>query len=314
MLQQTRVATVLDYYDRFLRRFPDLRALAAAPLEAVLQAWAGLGYYARARLAHACAVSLVKSHGARFPRTAVALEQLPGIGPSTAAAIAAFCFDERAAILDANVKRVIARRYAIEGEPRRPEVLEELWRHARALLPDAPQIGPYTQAIMDLGASVCTRSRPRCESCPVSGDCQAYRQGRTAQLPTRVSPLTRPVRTAHLLVALNKRAVLLEQRPASGIWGGLLSLPEFSRYRDLDRAARELGTATPQRLAERRHGFTHFTLAFTPHVLRISGSRQRAPQRRWLALAQIDAAALPAPILALLRDLRRDLHGRQPHR
>jgi len=304
MLQQTRVATVLDYYPRFLQRFPDLRALAAAPLEDVLQVWAGLGYYARARLAHACARTLVQSHRARFPDTAQALQRLPGIGPSTAAAIAAFCFGERAAILDANVRRVLARRYAIEGDPGRPQVLQQLWERARALLPQAHQIGSYTQAIMDLGATICTRSRPRCEACPVSGDCQAYRQGRTAELPVRRPSRPRPVRTAHLLVALNKRAVLLEQREARGLWGGLLSLPQFSRYEDLARAARELGAAKPRPLAPRQHSFTHFTLAFTPHVLHLPGARARAAPRRWLALAKIDHAALPAPILALLRELR----------
>jgi A/G-specific adenine glycosylase len=306
MLQQTRVGTVLAYYERFLQRFPTLHALAEAPLEEVLRVWAGLGYYARARLAHRCARTLVADQGGRFPGTSRALEELPGIGRSTAAAIAAFCHDERAAILDGNVKRVLARRYAVDGDLRRPEVLEILWQHARALLPAARHMRAYTQAIMDLGASVCTRTRPRCDQCPVHADCQARLQGRAEHLPQRTPAAPRPVRTAHLLVAVHRRAVLVEQRPARGIWGGLLALPQFAHAAQLERAARRFGAAAPRALAPRRHGFTHFTLAFTPHLLHVRGMRrpEAAPDQRWLALSQVDAAALPAPIQALLRDLR----------
>jgi len=307
MLQQTRVATVLDYYPRFLQRFPDLRSLAAAPLQDVLQVWAGLGYYARARQAHACARTLVREHGARFPRSAQALEQLPGIGPSTAAAIAAFCFGERAAILDANVKRVLARRYAIDaGMQRHAQALEQLWARARALLPPKDHIGVYTQAIMDLGALVCTRSRPRCADCPVNRDCQARQQGRAAELPARASRPARHVRAAHVLIALARGRVLLEQRPTRGVWGGLLSLPQFASREELLRAAKQLGGGEPQELAERLHSFTHFTLALTSHVLRVAQARQRrgAAQQHWIALAQVDQAALPAPVRTLLRDLR----------
>jgi len=315
MLQQTQVATVIGYYERFLRRFPDLPALAGAALEPVLQEWAGLGYYARARQAHACAQSVLRDHGGQFPRTAEALAQLPGIGPSTAAAIAAFCFGERAAILDANVKRVLVRRYAIDADPKRADVQARLWEHARALLPEGARIAAYTQGIMDLGATVCTRTRPRCTACPVAGDCQARAQGRADALPVRTPKPPRPVRSAHLLVALNRRAVLLEQRPAAGIWGGLLGLPQFTRAADLARAARGLGADAPRALPERRHGFTHFTLAFTPHVVALAARpRQRTAAQRWLPLAQIEGAALPAPILALLRELRaQGAHAAQPN-
>jgi A/G-specific adenine glycosylase len=307
MLQQTQVATVLGYYDRFLRRFPDLRALAAAPLDEVLPLWAGLGYYARARLAHACARQLVAQHGARFPRAAAELERLPGVGTSTAAAIAALCFGERAAILDANVKRVLARRYAVDGDPRRPAVSRQLWQRARALLPVADHMGVYTQAIMDLGAAICTRVRPRCPQCPVRSGCMALDQGRTEELPTRVVRAPRPVRTTHMLIAIHRRAVLLERRPPAGIWGGLLGAPQFDSPGQLHEAARALGALAPARaLAERRHGFTHFTLAYTPHLLALGGRRPRAPERRhcWLPLARIEEQALPAPLLALLRALR----------
>ncbi len=317
MLQQTQVSTVIGYYARFLQRFGNVQALAAAPLEDVLRLWAGLGYYARARMAHRCAQAVLAA-GGRFPDNAQALAQLPGIGPSTAAAIAAFCFDERAAILDANVKRVLARHHAIDGDLRRPAVVEQLWERARALLPAPRDMARYTQAIMDLGATLCTRSRPRCDACPVRADCKALLLGRVAELPVRAKAPARPLRTAHLLVAVNRRAVLLEERPPTGIWGGLLSLPEFPSLGDLQAGARALGGKDPAAMHERRHGFTHFTLAFTPHLLRLP-ARQRtaarqdaaggvaaaAPGRlRWLPLCDIDAAALPAPIRTLLRDVR----------
>jgi len=306
MLQQTRVAAARKYYARFLQRFPDVHRLAAAPLEEVLEAWAGLGYYARARLAHACARTLVREHDGCFPRSAEELQRLPGIGASSAAAIAAFCFGERVAILDANVKRVLARRYAIEGPVGRAQVIQELWRRARSLLPAAEQIGVYTQAIMDLGASVCTRSRPRCGECPVRDDCLAREQGRAEQLPTRAPAAKRPVRTAHLLLAVAQQRVFLEQRAARGIWGGLLSLPQFARPEELRRAADAFGRVKPRALAQRTHSFTHFTLRFTPHLLRLP----RAPGHRvgrsgrWVALARIESAALPSPVRALLRDVR----------
>jgi A/G-specific adenine glycosylase len=315
MLQQTQVSTVIGYYNRFLLRFPDVQALAAAPLEDVLQRWAGLGYYARARMAHRCAQAVAAGVDGKFPGTAAALERLPGIGPSTAAAIAAFCFGERAAILDANVKRVLARHRAIAGDSKRHAVLAQLWEHARALLPPARDIGRYTQAIMDLGATVCTRTRPNCDACPVRTDCQARLQDRTAEFPERSPVAQRPVRTAHFLVAVHRQAVLLEQRPPAGIWGGLLSLPEFASTGLAQAAARALGDGALAQLDERRHGFTHFTLAFTPHLLRLARAPVRnaqastvaqdaAPGRRWLPLKDIEAAALPAPILALLRDVR----------
>jgi len=306
MLQQTRVATVMDYYPRFVRRFPDLRSLAGASLQEVLQLWAGLGYYARARLAHACAQLLDGQHGGRFPRTAQALEQLPGIGASTAAAIAAFCFDERVAIFDANVQRVLARQYAVSGDLKRSQVRNMLRLHARDLLPPADQIAPYTQAIMDLGAQICTRTRPRCTQCPVSGPCLARKQGRVAQLPTPSRRALRPVRRTHMLVALAGQAVFLAPRATSGIWGGLLSLPQFSTRKELFRAAEVLGTGPPpQALATRMHGFTHFTLAITPYLLRLPRPRQRigASPGHWVELKQVRTAAVPAPVRTLLREL-----------
>jgi A/G-specific adenine glycosylase len=306
MLQQTQVATVLRYYARFLLRFPDVAALAAAPLEQVLELWAGLGYYSRARQLHACARIVAADRGGRFPDRAQDLQQLPGIGRSTAGAIAAFCFDERAAILDGNVRRVLARRFGIEGTPAVPEVERELWRLAEALLPAAGSVAAYTQAIMDLGATVCTRTAPRCDACPVAAECVARRDGRVEELPARRPARRVPVRRAHLLVALQGRAVLVEQRAAAGIWGGLLSLPEFDTAALLRAQARRLGAARPRALAPRRHGFTHFTLEFTPHLLLADPPALHASDaaERWLPLDRIEGAALPAPILGLLKEVR----------
>ena len=306
MLQQTRVETAAGYYTRFLQRFPDVRSLAGAPLEDVLRLWAGLGYYARARNAHRCAALVVERGGGRFPASARELQELPGIGASTAAAIAAFCHGERCAILDGNVRRVLARHAGIDGDTARGPARSRLHALAQALLPESRLMGTYTQAIMDLGATVCTRARPRCAECPVRDGCQARALGRIAELPARAAPRARRDRAVHVLVALHRRSVLVEQRPPRGIWGGLLALPEFASRRALQAAAARLGAQAPQAMTARRHAFTHFTLTFTPCIARICApSRPRpAPGRRWLALSGIERAPLPAPLLSLLRELR----------
>lgn len=308
MLQQTQVTTVAGYYTRFLARFPDVASLAAAPLAEVMRLWAGLGYYGRARNLHACARRVVAEHGGEFPRSAQSLATLPGIGRSTAAAIAALCFGECAAILDGNVKRVLARHFGIEGFPGTAAVQRRLWQIAEALLPARRAMPAYTQGLMDLGATVCTRARPRCNACPVASTCAALRTGRVSALPTprpRRAPATR---RAHVLVAVHDGAVLVVERPPSGVWGGLLALPQFDAAAALRVALRALGdeAARAQRLPARRHAFTHFTLEFTPHVVRLSRLAPRAaePGAVWLPLAQIEVAALPAPIRSLLRDVR----------
>lgn len=315
MLQQTQVSTVIGYYTRFLSRFPDVRSLAAAALDEVLALWAGLGYYARARNLHACACAIVAEHGGTFPRSAAELQRLPGIGRSTAAAIAAFCFDERAAILDGNVKRVLARHFGIEGFPGAGAVERELWRRAQALLPDAASMPAYTQGMMDLGATVCTRARPRCGACPLARSCVALRSGRVDELPTARPRRQAPVRRVQMLVALHGDAVLVEKRPPHGVWGGLLALPQFDRVAALNAAAAALGAATPVRaLPARRHAFSHFTLQFTPRVARIEklAHAAREPAACWLPLAQIDTAALPAPLRALLREVAAAHSGSTP--
>ncbi|MFN3565970.1 MAG: A/G-specific adenine glycosylase, partial [Burkholderiaceae bacterium] len=307
MLQQTQVATVVGYYARFLARFPDVATLAAAPLADVMRLWAGLGYYSRARNLHACARRVATEFGGEFPRDAQALAKLPGIGRSTAAAIAALCFGERAAILDGNVRRVLARHFGIEGFPGAAAVERRLWALAAGLLPQRREMPAYTQGLMDLGATVCTRARPRCDSCPVASTCVARRDGRVAELPAPRPRKPTPTRRAQLLVAVHDGAILVEERPAAGLWGGLLAPPQFATVAQLRAAARALGDpgARVRRLPTRRHAFTHFTLEFTPHVVRLARIAPRAaePGVVWLPLAEVETEALPAPIRRLLRDV-----------
>ncbi len=230
MLQQTQVATVIPYFERFMARFPTVQALAAAPLDEVLHLWTGLGYYARARNLHACAQALVDPTRRRIPASHRRASALPGIGRSTAGAILALSRGERHPILDGNVKRVLARVFGIAGDPSSAPVLKALWTQAEVCTP-AARVAAYTQAIMDLGATVCTRTRPACTVCPMNGDCLAAREGRQAELPGAKRRRVRPAREAVLLIAETgedaSRAVLLERRPAPGIWGGLWSPPQF---------------------------------------------------------------------------------------
>lgn len=308
MLQQTQVATVIPYYERFLARFPDVEALAAAPSEDVMALWAGLGYYSRARNLHACAKLLVERHGGRFPQTQEALAELPGIGRSTAAAIAAFAFGERAAILDGNVKRVFARHFGIAGWPGAGPVEKALWSRALQELPEQG-IEAYTQGLMDLGAMVCTRTQARCEVCPVATSCVALQEDRISELPAPRPSKARPVRHLTVAILLDEDRVWIEPRGARGIWGGLFSLPEFAA--DLDEAEfsetvrRELGLATRshRELPELIHDFTHYRLVMQPWFARVEAGALGEARGKWLALADVEGAALPAPIKRLLTSL-----------
>jgi A/G-specific adenine glycosylase len=307
MLQQTQVATALPYFRRFIERFPDVRSLARAPIGDAMALWAGLGYYARARNLHACACAVEQRHDGCFPRTAEALAKLPGIGRSTAGAIAAFCFDERAPVLDGNVKRVLARHWTIEGDPRSTPVARRLWDRAQLELPPTRQMARYTQAIMDLGATVCTRTKPACNRCPLKASCRAYSTGRTGELPAPRARRERPVRPAHVLIALAGQAVLLQRRKTEGIWGGLMCLPEFGSRAALLRRARVLGVepVPAPLLAPRQHALTHLTLTIEPVVA--AGPAVAAHDvdaRHWVALDRIDQAGLPAPHRALLCEVQ----------
>ena len=306
MLQQTQVATVVDYYQRFLVRFPDLASLAAAPLGAVLELWSGLGYYARARNLHRCAQVLMAEHGGRFPRDPARIAELPGIGRSTAAAIAAFAFGARAAILDGNVKRVLARSFAVAGYPGSAAVERELWALAERLLPEEG-IEAYTQGLMDLGAGVCVRRQPFCPACPVYAWCEARRQGRQAELPEARPRKALPEREAELAVVSDGARVLLLRRPPSGLWGGLLALPERAAAQELLRAAGTTWSAEED-LREFRHTFSHFHWWLRPRLCRLAVPLPPACGEAgawvWLAWDEVDGAALPAPIRRILREAR----------
>lgn len=307
MLQQTQVATVIPYYERFVERFPDVRALASAPIESVMASWAGLGYYSRARNLHRCAQQVADVYGGEFPREVEHLAQLPGVGRSTAAAIAALAFGERAAILDGNVRRVLARHCGIEGYPGQPKIERQFWQRAESLLP-AIEIEAYTQGLMDLGATVCTRSRPNCAACPVNETCVARSAQTIDKLPTPRPVRERPVRAATVVAMQDASgAVLLELRPPSGVWGGLLSLPEFDSEASDDAVVDDvvarygLRIAITEALGEIRHEFTHYTYLMRPRVARVIGAVGVASSSlRAVSEEALETAPLPAPIRRLL--------------
>jgi A/G-specific adenine glycosylase len=306
MLQQTQVDTVIPYYQRFLASFPDLAALAAAHEDAVLGHWSGLGYYSRARNLHAAAQRVAAEHGGQFPRDIDAILALPGIGRSTAAAISAFAFNERCAILDGNVKRVLARVFGIDGWSGEKGVENRLWELAEALLPDS-DIRAYTQGLMDLGATVCTRGKPRCDNCPFADDCIANIQGRQRELPASRPRKALPEKSTAMLVLINAGEVLLEKRPNSGIWGGLWSLPEFPEHDDPQAAASRLGyqAVLSGELPGFNHAFTHFRLYIQPWCLQVQRAPVAAePGRIWLSLDDLDGAALPTPVRRILEAIR----------
>ena len=311
MLQQTQVTTVLPYYERFLSRFPDVASLAAANEDDVLALWAGLGYYSRARNLHRTAQQVMTQHRGRFPADVDALAAMPGVGRSTAAAIAAFAYDVIAPILDGNVKRVLSRHAAIDGFPGTAAVEKQLWRIAGDRLPAQPaDIVAYTQGLMDLGATVCARAEPRCNACPVAADCAARAQGRTAELPTARPAKTLPLRHQRYLLLRHGDEVLLVKRPAPGIWGGLWCLPEISDDESsLPAVLREhFGVKTTgevRQLPDIVHTFTHFrlTLAITEVFAKGRVATAREAGTLWLALADANGAALPKPISRLLTSM-----------
>jgi len=310
MLQQTQVATVIDYYQRFMARFPDISSLASAHIDDVLHLWSGLGYYARGRNLHRSARLIHDQYGDEFPDNIETLIQLPGIGRSTAGAILALAFGQHHAILDGNVKRVLCRFEIIEGWPGTQSVQKRLWELAERYTP-AHRVGDYTQAIMDLGATLCSRTRPACEQCPVSAHCQALAQQKVNAYPQSKPRKTIPVRQTRLLILQNEAGhILLQQRPPAGIWGGLWSLPECpDDITDIPRWIKQQFKGTITKTGESmRHTFSHFHLDITP-IVALSGPDGRImddQHQLWYNPAKPKSLGLAAPIKKLLARYSRD--------
>lgn len=310
MLQQTQVAAVRPYYERFLRRFPDVRTLAAAGVDEVLHLWSGLGYYARARNLHRAAGLICTEHGAELPRCFAGLARLPGVGRSTAGAVLALSFDERFPILDGNVRRVLARYFAVAGGKTPGAGAKRLWELSERCTP-ATRVAEYTQAVMDLGATVCVRSRPLCEVCPLAAGCCARRTGRQHELPAARSARARRTRSVFMVVALHENgSVLLERRPESGVWGGLWCLPEFDTATAAQAFIRHSLVASgiePQHLSTIRHTFTHFSLIISPLLVHCAGAAVVMEEGAsvWYNIRAPARVGLPAPITTLLARLAR---------
>ncbi len=307
MLQQTQVSTVIGYYSRFLDRFPTIASLAGASQEEVMPYWAGLGYYARARNLHRCAQELVNTWNGRFPSSAAEIATLPGIGRSTAAAIAAFAHNERSPIMDGNVKRVFARYFGIHGVTSQQKTERILWDTAHAALDAAPKaldMPAYTQGLMDLGSGCCTRGRPDCMRCPLQATCHAHRSATQDQLPTPKPKKSVPERHCAMLILENAGLVLLERQVSPGIWGGLWSLPKFDDAASLQAACVNWGQAgtTVHRMAGLRHVFSHFKLHIEPWHVPCKNPiiAEPGPEQAWIPVAELSSIALPAPISKLL--------------
>ncbi len=306
MLQQTQVVTVIGYYEKFLARFPTVTDLARAHIDDVLALWAGLGYYARARNLHACAQTVLDQFGGVFPNTSQQLQTLPGIGPSSAAAIAAFCFGERAAILDGNVKRVLCRHDNLEDDITKTRTIQLLWERARQELPTIAHtrrhpdtMARYTQGLMDLGATVCLRRQPKCNACPIQTSCGAHRSGNPERLPVKQKRIqVRATREIDLLWLTLDDHVLLEKRPAKGVWGGLWCLPMELAL------STQYGLGQPQRMASFAHELTHLKMVISPWRLALTGQSPEHPvldeTRRWVQTDDLANYGLPKPVRALL--------------
>jgi A/G-specific adenine glycosylase len=315
MLQQTQVATVIPYYQRFMQRFPTLTHLAAAELDEVLHHWSGLGYYARARNLHQAARLVSDRHASRMPEQLEVLQTLPGIGRSTAGAILSLALGQPQPILDGNVKRVLARHFAVAGWPGQAAVLRQLWSLSEQLTPQT-DAAAYNQAMMDLGAMICRRGVPDCTKCPLRVSCQAHAQGTTQAVPAPKPKKPLPVKTAYLLILRNPAGeVLLERRPPSGIWGGLWSLPECPHDRSPEQWCRDLLACEPlavRQLARRRHSFSHFHYEILPLEVQVNNPSHRVmdvDERVWYNLANPDVLGLAAPVARILDELRQTSTG-----
>ena len=309
MLQQTQVSTVIPYFENFMKSFPDVATLAAAAQDNVLHHWSGLGYYARARNLHRAAQLMVEQHQSQVPTDFESLLALPGIGRSTAGAILAQATGQRFAILDGNVKRLLARYHGVEGWPGQARVSDQLWQYAEQHTPDM-RLADYTQALMDMGATLCRRSRPLCDACPLAENCMAYQQDRVNELPTRKPRKEMPVKAARLLVLKDDEGrILLEKRPSSGIWGGLWSLPECESHQnpeDLCRERWQLKTGPFIDGISFRHTFSHYHFDITPCYAEVKNPYQCVMEDErvlWYNSRQSSQLGLAAPIQAILEQI-----------
>jgi A/G-specific adenine glycosylase len=294
MLQQTQVSTVIDYYQRFLLAFPTVADLAVASIDSVLALWSGLGYYSRARNLHRCAQLVVEQFGGRFPVSQIELATLPGIGRSTAAAISAFAYGQSTAILDGNVKRVFCRVFGIEGYPGKSPIENQLWQIAEKEKP-VGGVQAYTQGLMDLGATLCTRQKPLCEKCPLQSRCIAFQSDRQAELPTRKPKKAAVSKVANFELTWLDTKILLERRPPSGVWGGLWCLPQCQEVPKKSKG-----------IASFEHSFTHFKML--AQIFQFPKSSRSVAtvsddSRRFFTLAQATDLGLPAPIRIYLESL-----------
>ena len=304
MLQQTQVKTVIPYYQKFMQRFPDILTLANAPHDEVLHHWTGLGYYARARNLQKAAQVIRDQYDGKFPQDINDVIALPGIGRSTAGAVLSLACAQHHSILDGNVKRVLARYFAVDGWPGKKDVEQALWQYADSLTPNS-RTGDYTQAMMDMGATICTRSKPKCDSCPLQQNCLAFAQGRQSELPGKKPKKEIPVRTTVMLIPMWQSQVLIYQRPPSGLWGGLWGFYEADSLDKLDATAQQLalGQYTRLTLEPFRHTFSHFHLDIQPVILQLeqpSSSQVNEKQQIWYDLLKQPNVGLAAPTKKLL--------------
>lgn len=307
MLQQTQVATVIPYYQRFMQRFPNVQALARAPQDDVLHHWTGLGYYARARNLHKTAQIVNSNHCGEFPNSVDALQELPGIGRSTAGAICAIAYKKRATILDGNVKRVLARFQAIPGWPGKADTLKALWAVAESFTP-AHRIADYTQAMMDLGATLCMRSSPACQHCPLNESCQAFVQGNPQDYPGKKPKRALPVKNCCFLVIINSDGeILLQKNPPTGLWGSLWQFPQCESEDDISITCDKLGISCEQtrKYPVQRHTFSHFHLDYQPIALTTTGYNTLSEDKNqvWYNRQNPLSLGLPKPVKALLESL-----------
>ncbi|WP_413737072.1 A/G-specific adenine glycosylase [Sodalis sp. RH21] len=317
MLQQTQVATVIPYFQRFMAKFPTVAALAAAPQDEVLHLWTGLGYYARGRNLHKAAQLIAARHGGEFPATVEDIIALPGIGRSTAGAILSLALGQHYPILDGNVKRVLARYFAVAGWPGKKDVEQRLWGLSETVTP-AHGVGQFNQAMMDLGALVCTRSRPKCELCPLNRGCEAYAAHSWALYPGKKPRQVLPEKTAWFLIMQSGQQIWLEQRPGTGLWGGLFCFPQFAQRQDLELWLQKQGLniSDGEQLTAFRHTFSHFHLDIVPLRLDVSGTQRCMDDGAglWYNLAQPPSVGLAAPVERLLLQVGKSPLGisRQP--